>query len=122
MKTVTKKELTDRVADSLKEKRSTVKVIVQQFLDRIVAELAKGNRLEFRDFGVFEVRIRKPRMAQNPRTLQRVPVPVKAAVKFKVGRRMKDRVQKGMPEPGAAKMTRHTEPAATSEVPPQPTA
>jgi integration host factor subunit beta len=122
MKTVTKKELTDRVADSLKEKRSTVKVIVQQFLDRIVAELAKGNRLEFRDFGVFEVRIRKPRMAQNPRTLQRVPVPVKAAVKFKAGRQMKDRVQKGMPEPGAAKMTRHAEPAATSEVPPQPTA
>ena len=122
MKTVTKKELTDRVADALQEKRSTVKVIVQQFLDRIVAELVKGNRCEFRDFGVFEIRIRKPRMAQNPRTLERVPVPVRAAVKFKAGRQMRDRVQKGVPEPAASKTPRRAEPAARSEVPPQPTA
>ena len=78
MSTVTKKELTDRIADAIGEKRTVVKDIVQRFLGEIVAELAKGNRLEFRDFGVFEVRTRKPRMAQNPRTLERVPVPVKS--------------------------------------------
>lgn len=93
MSTVTKKELTDRIADAIGEKRTVVKDIVQRFLGEIVAELAKGNRLEFRDFGVFEVRTRKPRMAQNPRTLERVPVPVKSTVKFKVGRLMKDSVQ-----------------------------
>jgi len=93
MRTVTKKELTDRIADSLGAKRSLVKDVVQQFLDSIVEELASGNRLEFRDFGVFEVRTRKPRMAQNPRTLERVPVPLKSTVKFKVGRRMKRSVQ-----------------------------
>jgi len=93
MRTVTKKELTDRIADALGTKRTLVKQVVQRFLDEIVAELAAGNRLEFRDFGVFEVRTRKPRVAQNPRTLQRVPVPHKATVKFKVGRRMKLAVQ-----------------------------
>ena len=93
MSTVTKKELTDRIADAIGEKRTVVKDIVQRFLGEIVAELAKGNRLEFRDFGVFEVRTRKPRMAQNPRTLERVPVPVKSTVKFKVGRLMKESVQ-----------------------------
>lgn len=93
MRTVTKKDLTDRIADATKAKRTLVKGIVQQFLDEIVTELSKGNRLEFRDFGVFEIRTRKPRMAQNPRTLERVPVPVKSTVKFKVGRLMKESVQ-----------------------------
>ena len=97
MRTVTKKELTDRIADSLGAKRSLVKDVVQLFLDNIVDELANGNRLEFRDFGVFEVRTRKPRMAQNPRTLERVPVPLKSTVKFKVGRRMKRSVQNVQP-------------------------
>ena len=103
MRTVTKKELTDRIADALGAKRTLVKDVVQQFLDEIVAELARGNRLEFRDFGVFEVRTRKPRMAQNPRTLERVPVPLKSTVKFKVGRRMRRSVQNVVPDDHAKK-------------------
>jgi len=105
MRTVTKKELTDRIADATGAKRTLVKGIVQQFLDEIITELSKGNRLEFRDFGVFEVRTRKPRMAQNPRTLERVPVPVKSTVKFKVGRRMKELVQNVASEGSPAEPT-----------------
>ncbi len=93
MRTITKKELTDRIADATQAKRTLVKTVIQQFFDAVIEELANGNRLEFRDFGVFEVRTRKRRMAQNPRTLERVPVPVKSTVKFKVGRRMKEAVQ-----------------------------
>ena len=52
-------------------------------------DLAKGNRLEFRDFGVFEVRETAPRIAQNPKTLEPVEVPAKQVVKFKAGRLMK---------------------------------
>ncbi len=89
MATVTKKELIDRIADATKEKRVTVKKIVQSFLDSIIVELGKGNRLEFRDFGVFEIRHRASRLAQNPKTLERVHVPAKRSVKFKVGRMMK---------------------------------
>jgi integration host factor subunit beta len=89
MKTITKKELIEQVAASTKQKRVIVKVVVQSFLDAIIVELGRGNRLEFRDFGVFHVRDRKARLAQNPKTHEKVPVPPKRTVKFKVGRMMK---------------------------------
>ena len=92
MATITKKELIDRIAESSNSKRVQVKRVVQQFLDEIVAELGKGNRLEFRDFGVFETKLRKARKAQNPKTLEPVAVPEKRTVKFKVGRLMKQKL------------------------------
>jgi integration host factor subunit beta len=101
MTTMTKKELTDRIANAMRLKRVFVKDLIQRFLDEMMAELAKGNRLEFRDFGVFELRARKPRMAQNPRTLERVPVPGKTVVKFKSGRRLKEVIQKTATPRGA---------------------
>lgn len=92
MATITKKELIDRIADMTGARRVQTKQVVQQFLDEIVNELGKGNRLEFRDFGVFETKIRKARRAQNPKTLAPVAVPEKRTVKFKVGRLMKQRL------------------------------
>src|SRR5215204_4890902 len=92
MATITKKELIDRIAESSNSRRVLVKKVVQQFLDEIVAELGRGNRLEFRDFGVFETKLRKARKAQNPKTLQPVEVPEKRTVKFKVGRLMKQKL------------------------------
>jgi integration host factor subunit beta len=96
MHTVTKKELVDRIADKTKNKRVIVKRIVQMFLDEVINELGRGNRLEFRDFGVFETKERAARIAQNPKTLQRVHVPPKRTVKFKLGRLMKVKLQQGM--------------------------
>ena len=87
--TITKKDSIDQIADATGQKRVVVKKIIQTFLDQIIVELGKGNRLEFRDFGVFEVKERKARMAQNPKTLEPVKVPPKKTVKFKVGRLMK---------------------------------
>src|SRR2546421_4461649 len=92
MATITKKELIDRIAESAGSRRVMVKKVVQQFLDEIVNELGRGNRLEFRDFGVFETKLRKARKAQNPKTLEPVAVPEKRTVKFKVGRLMKQRL------------------------------
>jgi integration host factor subunit beta len=92
MATITKKELIDRIADGTGHRRVQVKKVIQQFLDEVVAELGKGNRLEFRDFGVFETKLRKARKAQNPKTLEPVEVPEKRTVKFKVGRLMKQRL------------------------------
>ena len=89
MPTITKKELVDRIAEKLKYKRVIAKRVTQQFLDEIIAELGRGNRLEFRDFGVFECKQRAARIAQNPKTMERVPVPAKRTVKFKVGRLLK---------------------------------
>ena len=63
---------------------------IQAFLDEITNELCHDNRLEFRDFGVFETRTRAARVAQNPKTLERVEVPAKRTVKFKMGRLMRE--------------------------------
>ena len=41
---------------------------------------------------MFEIKERPPRRAQNPRTLEKVNVPAKRVVKFKVGRMMRKRV------------------------------
>jgi len=96
MSTITKKELIDRIAESTQAKRVVVKRIIQSFLDEVITELAKDNRLEFRDFGVFETRTRAARVAQNPKTLERVQVPVKRTVKFKMGRLMKQKLAAGI--------------------------
>jgi len=91
-RTVTKKELVSRIADRTGQTKVVTKDIIQMFLDEIITELGKGNRLEFREFGVFEIKERAARKAQNPRTLEKVDVPAKRVVKFKVGRLMKERV------------------------------
>ena len=92
MSTITKRELIDIIAENTQAKRALVKAIVQNFFDEIISELAKGNRLEFRDFGVFEPRDCAPRTAQNPKTLERIEVPAKRVVKFKVGRLMRQKL------------------------------
>jgi len=92
MSTITKKELVDRIAESTQAKRVLVKATVHTFLDELISELAKGNRMEFRDFGVFEVKERAARTAQSPKTLEQVHVPAKRTVKFKMGRLMRQKI------------------------------
>lgn len=96
--TVTKRELVNQISENLQIKQVIVKDIVQQFLDDIVGHLGKGERLEFRDFGVFEVVERKSRVAQNPKTLKKVMIPERRAVKFKVGQTMRECVRKSLEE------------------------
>lgn len=93
MATITKKELVERMATRLKMPRAVVKQCMQEFLDQIILELKKGNRLEFRDFGVFDIKTRAPRQAQNPKTMEKVNVPAKRAVKFKVGRLLRESIE-----------------------------
>lgn len=90
MRTTTKKDLIERIASQTKQRRTAVKRTVQCFLQNVINELRAGNRIEFRDFGVFETRDRAPRVAQNPKTLERVPIPARKTVKFKIGRLMKE--------------------------------
>ena len=49
MTTTSKKDLINRIAESTGTKQVAVKAVIQQFFDEVIAELAKGNRLEFRD-------------------------------------------------------------------------
>jgi len=91
-RTITKKELVARIADRTGQTKVVARDVIQLFLDEIIDELGRGNRLEFREFGVFEIKERAARKAQNPRTLEKVDVPAKRVVKFRVGRMMKQRV------------------------------
>lgn len=90
--TTTKKELVDRIARSTGASHALVKAAIQEFFAEIVSELGKGNRLEFRDFGIFATRTTPARTAQDPKTLKKVCVPAKRRAVFKMGRRMKERL------------------------------
>ncbi len=98
MPTVTKREIAERIAAKTGHTQVAVKQIIQLLFEEVVSELGSGNRLEFRDFGVFEVVRRKPRTGRNPRTGERVGVPAKRVVTFKMGKMMKDRVS-SLPAP-----------------------
>ena len=102
MATTTKREIAERVAQQTGLAQVAVKQIVQMLFDEIVNELAKGNRLEFRDFGVFEVVVRKARTGRNPRTGEKVAVPPKRVVTFKMGKVMKDKVSVAPSAPPSA--------------------
>ena len=97
--TITKREIAERIADRLGIGQIQALGVIQSFLDEIVVELSAGNRLEFRDFGVFETVTRKARTALNPKTLEKVPVRRRRVVKFKVGRLLKQKVVDLPPQP-----------------------
>jgi integration host factor subunit beta len=125
--TITKKELVNRIAERTGQTKVIVKDVIQSFLDEIITELSQGNRLEFREFGVFEVRERAARRAQNPRTLEKVSVPAKRVVKFKVGRLMRERVcddtpppKARRPEPPVPEPARKAQPQTPPPAPPVP--
>jgi integration host factor subunit beta len=90
--TIAKRTIAERIAERNDLGQVQTLQVIQAFLDEIVEELAKGNRLEFRDFGVFETVVRKPRTALNPKTLEKVQVKSKVVVRFKVGRILKEKV------------------------------
>jgi len=96
MATTKKKDLIDRITTKTGVRRAVVRRVVQEFLDHMIDELAQGHRLEFRDFGVFEVRTRAARTAQNPKTLERVHVPARNGVRFKAGRELRDRAERAV--------------------------
>jgi nucleoid DNA-binding protein len=97
---MTKKELTEIIADKFDLPRSTVLEIVQRTFDGIIDTLANEGRIELRNFGVFRVKERRPRKARNPRTGEAVDVPKRLVVTFKPGREMGQRVGQLTEMPG----------------------
>ena len=87
---MTKRDLVVRIADEMGLIQQDVYAVIQKTLDYIVDGLAKGETMEFRNFGVFEVRQRKQRIGRNPnRPQQVVTIPERKVVKFKPGKIMK---------------------------------
>jgi integration host factor subunit beta len=89
---VTKGELVQTIAEELGLTQLRAKRIVQKTFDSIVNTRVADGGVEFRNFGVFEVRWRKPRKARNPRTGKKIMIPVRCTVTFKPGLAMQARV------------------------------
>ena len=89
---VTKRDLVKSIAGKTGMKQGDVQTVVQAFLDGIIDNMADSNRIELRDFGVFEARKRKSRIARNPRTGDSVVVPDRTVPHFKPGRLMRQKV------------------------------
>jgi nucleoid DNA-binding protein len=92
---MTKRDLVMRIARETGLIQQDVFAVLQKTLDYIVESLAKGESVEFRNFGVFEVRVRKSRIGRNPnQPTHVVTIPTRKVVKFKMGRIMKAQVMK----------------------------
>ena len=89
---MTKKDIVTRIADETGLKQVDVKKVVQRTFDTIVESLARGEKVELRNFGIFKVKTRKGRMGRNPRTGESVAIPDKKVVSFKSGMKMKQDV------------------------------
>jgi len=90
---MTKKEIVKRIAEAAGLTQIQTKDIVQNTFDTIIDAIVEAGRVELRNFGVFEVRIRAARKARNPRTGETVYVPAKKVIIFKPGRYMEDRLK-----------------------------
>jgi integration host factor subunit beta len=93
-KTVTKKQLVNSISQEKGIHPNDVRHVIQAFLDKMTDCLSSGERLEFRDFGVFEVVERKQKVGRNPKNAD-VPIviPARNAVKFTPGKKMRSAIE-----------------------------
>jgi len=95
MATLTKRELVVTIANETGLVQHQVFEVVQKTLDHIVDALAEGKTVELRNFGILEVRLTKPRIGRNPNQPgSSFVIPARAAVKFKMGKIMRQKVGK----------------------------
>jgi nucleoid DNA-binding protein len=96
--TLTKRDLVNRISEETKLNQHKVFSVVQKTLDYITEALAKGGKVEIRNFGVFEVKVRKARIGRNPHAPDTdVPIPERAVVRFRPGKEMRAEVLKLRP-------------------------
>ncbi|MEM6884917.1 MAG: HU family DNA-binding protein [Verrucomicrobiota bacterium] len=93
MANLTKRDLVVRISNETGMVQQDVLNVVQKTLDYLTESLAKGQTVELRNFGVFEIKLRKARVGRNPNKPESdVPIPPRAVVKFKPGKEMKAKV------------------------------
>lgn len=90
---MTKRDLVVRISEETGLVQQDVLTVIQKTLDYIAGAVAKGTKVELRNFGVFEVKIRKARVGRNPNApAADVRIPPRAVVKFKPGKEMRETV------------------------------
>lgn len=96
---MTKRDLVVRISNESGLIQQDVLLVVQKTLDYIAEAVSQGKKVELRNFGVFEVKIRKARIGRNPNApAADVKIPPRAVVKFKPGKEMREAVLKLTPE------------------------
>lgn len=109
MATRTKKQLITQIAAKTNKHPNEVREVLQHFLDSIIDCLAAGDRLEFRDFGVFEVVMRKQKIGRNPKNAHiAIVIPQRQAVKFTSGKKMRMIIE-GLAASSKQRVTRATD-------------
>lgn len=94
-KVMTKRDLVVKIASESNIIQSDVAAVVQKTLDYIADELAAGRNIELRNFGIFEIKVRKSRKGRNPNKPEiTVNIPERVVVKFRAGKELKERVDK----------------------------
>ncbi len=88
-----KRDIVLKISQETGIKQVVVKEIVQKTFDTILGSLRDGKRIELRNFGVFQTKIRKRRIGRNPKTGEVVPVPERKIVVFKPGLEMKQTIK-----------------------------
>jgi nucleoid DNA-binding protein len=100
---MTKRDLVVRISEETGIVQQQVLMVVQRTLDHISEAVATGTTVELRNFGVFEVKVRKARIGRNPnRPETDVPIPRRSVVKFKPGKEMREAVLKLPPAAAGA--------------------
>jgi len=96
--TLKKIDLVIRISGASGLTRHQVLDVVQKTLECITEAPARGGKMELRNFGIFEVKVRKARIGRNPdKPLVGVPIPTRAMVKFRAGKEMRTEVLKITP-------------------------
>jgi nucleoid DNA-binding protein len=110
--TLTKNDIVRTLAEKYELEIASTRRVVQGTLDMVLEALLKGDKVELRNFGVFEVIERKGRIARNPKSKQEVFIPERKVVKFKPGKVMEDKIttpsMKGGIQPAPARKRENT--------------
>ncbi len=92
---MTKSELIEQVSEKVKNfTPKDVEVIVNSIFESMIETLAKGDGIEIRGFGSFKVKDRAARKGRNPKTGETIDVAAKKVPFFKVGKELKEMVNK----------------------------
>ncbi|HLS28750.1 MAG TPA: HU family DNA-binding protein [Opitutales bacterium] len=96
---LTKRDIVLRIYQKTGLPQKDIREAVQLTLDTIAESLAAGNNVELRNFGVFEVQVRKARIGRNPNKPETdVVIPKRAVVKFKAGKILRENMAKLDPD------------------------
>jgi nucleoid DNA-binding protein len=90
---LTKKDLALKVAEKTEMRNKDVKNVLDTALKIMMEALVNGEKIELRNFGVFRVKTRGPRMGRNPRTGEKVSIPERRVIQFVPGRLLKERIR-----------------------------